>query len=189
MPMSAIFGQTTQGNFVLSGGAGLQFINSSMKAVYDGTTEEKYSINSFTFVPSFGYFVIDNLAIGLSGTISNSTQKDEDGNKNSTNSFLIVPTALYYFPMEGQIRPIAQIGIGYTSLIYKYKPKTGDDDKESFSGAAFNFGGGISYFIRENISFNFGLSYTIATLKSGDDDKYKIKQGNFGSNVGISIFL
>ncbi|SDD29166.1 hypothetical protein [Williamwhitmania taraxaci] len=66
MPSISIFGQTTKGNFVLSGATGLQFISSNVKTVYDGKTVSEYDVNSFSFSPSFGYFVIDNLAIGLS---------------------------------------------------------------------------------------------------------------------------
>jgi len=189
MPGITIFGQTTKGNFVLSGGIGLQFIGSNVKEVYDGTTEDEYTINSFSILPSFGYFVMDNLAIGLSGNISSSTTKYEGGDKEKTNSTLILPTALYYFPMDGKLRPLVQIGVGYTSFTNKYIPKTGDDEKSSYGGLAVNFGGGISYFLAENISLNFGLSYTKATLTDSDDDKSKVKQGNFGSNIGVSVFF
>lgn len=189
MPAITSFGQTTKGNFVLSGGIGLQFISSNVKEVYDGTTSDEYTMNSFSILPSFGYFVIDNLAIGLSGNISSSTTKYEDGDKEKTNSTLIMPTALYYFPVAGKLRPLLQIGVGYTSMTYKYIPKTGDDQKSSFGGLALNFGGGIAYFVAENISLNLGLSYTKATLTDSDEDKSKYKQGNFGSNVGVSVFF
>ena len=57
------------------------------------------------------------------------------------------------------------------------------------SGLALNFGGGVAYFINEYMSFNFGLSYTMANLKDSDDSDYVQKQGNFAANVGVSIFL
>jgi outer membrane protein len=184
-----IFAQTQKGNFVLSGGTGLQFTSSNIKYVYDGETEGTGTISSFTFIPSFAYFIMDNLAIGLASNFTTSSNKDEDGDKYNSNSSLIVPTAIYYFPIEGKIRPLAQFGVGLSSQSTKYILKTGSDNKSSMSGLAINFGGGVSYFINESFSLNFGLSYTLANLKDGDDDKGKIKQGNFGSNIGLSIYF
>lgn len=181
--------KTKQGNIVLAGGAGLQFTNSNLKYVYDGETQESGTINSFTVMPSLAYFVIDDLAIGLAGTITSSTTKYEEGDKDISNSLLIIPTAIYYFPIEGKIRPLAQVGVGFSSQTSKYVPKSGSDNKSSASGLAVNFGGGFAYFVKENVSFNFGLSYTMVTLTDGDDNKAKIKQGNFGSNIGIAVYF
>lgn len=191
MPASTIFGQTTKGKFLLSGGTGLQFTGSNVKAVSDGETLGESNVNSFSFVPTFGYFVMDNLAVGLSSKISTNTEKYQSGDKSISNSFLILPTALYYFPLEGKFRPLVQIGVGYSSFSNEWVSKTSgiSSSKETYSGPAFNFGGGISYFISENISFNFSLSYTKSTLTNSDQSTYKYKQGDFGSNIGISVFL
>jgi outer membrane protein len=186
---STIFSQTKKGNFELSGGTGLQFISSNLKFISDGTTTDKTTMSSLSFLPSFGYFIIDNLAIGLAGNITTNTQKYEDGDKDVSTSTLIFPAALYYFPIAGKIRPIAQIGVGLASQTQKYVPKTGSNEKNSASGIAFNFGGGISYFMKENISINLGLSYTLANLTDSDDNTSKLKEGNFGSNIGFSIFF
>lgn len=186
---TSVFAQTKKGNFLLAGGAGLQFTSSHIKYVYNGETQGSGTISSFTFIPSFGYFVIDDLAVGLTSTITSSTTKYESGDKDVSISTMIIPTAIYYFPMEGKIRPLAQIGIGLSSQSSKYIPKSGSDDKTSASGLAANFGGGFAYFIKENVSFNFGLSYTLVTLTDGDDNKGKMKEGNFGSNLGIAIYF
>ncbi|MBW8330498.1 MAG: porin family protein [Prolixibacteraceae bacterium] len=183
------FAQTIKGNFVLSGGTGLQFVSSNVKSVYDGETDYEDKISSLSVMPSFAYFVIDNLAIGLNSIITTATSKDEDGDKDVSISTMILPTALYYFPMEGKIRPLVQVGIGLSSETYKYIPKSGDDEKMSYSGIAFNFGAGFAYFFKENISLNFGVSYTKANLTDGDDDKSEVKQGNFASNIGFSIYF
>ncbi len=183
------FAQTKKGNLLLSGGTGLQFTSSNVKYLYDGETQGKSTISTFSFVPTFAYFVVDDLAIGLTSTLTTSTDKSENGDKYVTNSTMILPTALYYFPMEGKLRPIAQIGVGLSSQTEKDVPKEGSDHKYSSSGLAMNFGGGVAYFLKENISLNFGLSYTIVNLTDGDDSKSKMKQGNFGSNIGLAIYF
>jgi outer membrane protein len=184
-----IVGQTKKGNFVISGGTGIQFTSSSTKDVYDGATDSEYTTNTFSIMPSGAYFVIDNLAVGLASNFSFSGVKYEDGDKNNTTTVLLLPVAMYYFPVEGNIRPLVQLGIGLSSLGNKDIPKTGSERKYSYSGLAINIGGGIAYFVKENTSFNVGLSYTKTTMTDSDDTKYKIKQGNFGLNVGIAVYF
>lgn len=142
-------------------------------------------------MPTFGYFVIDNLAVGLSGNITATTYKYAAGDKSVSNSALIMPVAIYYFPMEGKIRPTVQIGGGYSSIRENYYPKNySGDSKEIYSGPAFNLGGGVSYFISDDISFNFGLSYTGASMKEiNSTSDFKKNRGDFKSNLGISVFF
>lgn len=190
LPSILILGQTTKGKFILSAGTGVQFTGSNVKSVVDGKTQrESDKVNSFSFMPTFGYFVIDNLAVGLSSNISTTTYKYSTGDKYISNSTLIMPIAMYYFPMDGKIRPLVQIGVGYSSIRVNYVPKTFNNSKETYSGPAYNFGGGVSYFISEDISFNFGLSYTKSTLTKSTQNEFKQKRGDFGSNIGISIFF
>ncbi len=186
---NVIMAQTKRGSFMISGGSGITSSFTSSKSVYDGKSGDETTGNSLSILPSFGYFVLDNIAVGLAGNFSHCSSKSAGGDKDVINSIQIIPTALYFFPAQGKIRPIAQVGIGIASMTYKYIPKTGSDDKSSATGPVFNVGAGIAYFIKENISFNFGLSYTHVTLTSGDDSKSKQKQGNFGSNIGISLFF
>ncbi|MEI6059879.1 MAG: outer membrane beta-barrel protein [Bacteroidota bacterium] len=185
----AISAQTKKGDIFLSGGTGLTTTFMSVTPVYDGKSGDKTTGSSISFLPSVGYFVINNLAIGLAGNMSHNSSKGESGNKDVSNSIMIVPTAIYFFPVDGKVRPLAQFGVGLVSQTSKYIPKSGSNETNSVSGACINLGGGISYFIKENISFNFGLSYTRVTLTDGDDNKSKIKEGNFAGNIGISIFL
>jgi len=189
LPTMMLLAQTSKGQFILSGGTGLQFTAGNSKYIYDGETRYDYSTSTLSFIPSFGYFAADNLAIGLAGNIALSSEKDEDGDKYTSTSVLLMPTVLYFFPMVGKIRPLVQLGAGFASMVTKDIPKSGNNDKSSGSGFAFNFGGGIAYFVKENVSFNFGLSYTNSTLTDGDDDKMEMKQGNFGGNIGISVFF
>ncbi|PTN09403.1 outer membrane beta-barrel protein [Mangrovibacterium marinum] len=181
--------QTEKGTFLLSGSTGLNFLAMNYKVQYDGETYDDYDLSSFSVMPSFGYFIQDNIAIGLSSTMSFETMKYEDGDKEIMNSVMMIPSAFIFFPVEGDIKPFAQAGVGYSSMTNKWEPKTGSNYEDSYGGLTINFGGGLAYFVKENISFNLGLSYTKATFKNKDDDSEKIKQGNFGANIGIAIYL
>ena len=100
---NVIFAQTEQGKFVLSGATGLQFISSNIDYEYDGQSLGDVTQSSFSFMPSIGYFVMDNLAVGLTANFSSTTQKDE-GDKYTVSSTMLIPTAIYYFPVEGQFK-------------------------------------------------------------------------------------
>ena len=186
---SLVFSQTEKGNFMLSGSTGIMAASMNIKNVYDGETYEKYAQNLTSFLPSGGYFIKDNLAIGVGSNISINTVKHEDGDKVKSLENLTMPFAAYYFPVEGNVRPILQVGLGIMTSTYKDIPKNGSDEKYTSSGLAINFGGGAAIFINNNISINLGLSYTKANLTDGDDSKYKTNQGNFAGNVGISVYL
>jgi len=172
---SESFAQTTKGKFMVSGGTGLFFSSGETREVYDGETYDKTKRSTMSLIPSFGYFIMDDLAIGLTGSITNNSTKYEDDDKYSTTIALIMPTAVYYFSKEGSVRPLVQVGVGYTSINDKYIPDVGSDEKETYGGLAFNAGAGLAYFVADNISFNFGLSYTNSTYTNKDDTKQQFR--------------
>ncbi|VAW21516.1 hypothetical protein MNBD_BACTEROID01-628, partial [hydrothermal vent metagenome] len=139
--------QTEKGNFIIAGGAGLIATSSSIKEDYGGKTNDKYTVNSVTIQPSFGYFIMNDLAVILNNTFSLKTTKYEDGYKERYTSNLIVPTAVYYFPAEGSIRPIIQAGIGFSAAFQKVFPENERAKKYSAFGLALNLGGGVAIFI------------------------------------------
>lgn len=184
------YGQTSKGNYIVSGSTGLQFLSSNTKNVYDGETQNEFNTKTFSFNPSVGYFIIDDLAIGLSCNIkSDKYELNEDySSKSTSTSTLIAPTAMYYFPVDGKIRPFAQLGLGLQSVTNKVKGSY-SENKQTLNGLAVNVGGGVSYFVSKYVSIDLYLSYTKSNLKDTDDEKRKIKQGTFGSNIGISVFF
>jgi outer membrane protein len=182
------FSQTTKGRFIVSGAAGLQVNAGTIKYEYDGEDFGDTKQTTIQFTPSFGYFVIDNLAVGLSSSISSTTQKD-DGDKYTSTSIAIAPTVIYFFPVEGKIKPFVQVAAGLNNASNKYVPNEGPDEKESYSGLLLSGGGGVAFFINDNVSFNAGLTYNRSSLKDSDDDNYKVKQGILSGSVGISVFL
>jgi len=184
---NVILAQTEQGKFVLSGATGLQFLSSNIEVEYDGQSSGDMTQNSFTIIPSIGYFVMDNLAVGMTANFSSTTQKNE-GYKTKTTSTMILPTVLYYFPVAGNLKPLVQVGAGLMSFSKENK-NSENSYKDKFSGLALNFGGGASYFINDYVSLNFGVSYTMANLENSNDSDYVQKQGNFAGNIGLSIFL
>lgn len=183
----AINAQTEKGKWMVSGATGLQFGSLTTKQVYDGYSGGKMKTSTFSLMPSVNYFVMDNLAVGLGLSYTSSTQKG-NSYKDTTSSTILLPNAIYFFPLEGNIKPFAQIGAGYASVVYEYSGG-GDSDEEKFAGFVYNLGGGVAYFVQENITFNFGLSYTGGNLENDNYSNNEIKQSNFAANIGISVFF
>ncbi len=182
------FSQTTKGRFIVSGAAGLQINAGTLNYEFDGDEFSETKQTTIQFTPSFGYFVIDNLAVGLSGGITSTTQKDGDDKYTST-SLAIAPTAMYFFPVEGKIKPFVQVGVGINSSTNKFVSDEGPDEKDSYSGLLLSGGGGVAFFINENVSFNGGLSYNRSSMKNSDEEDYKIKQGILSGIIGISVYF
>lgn len=185
----SIFAQTLKGDFFLSGSTGLALTSDNVKTVYDGETYAEYHQNSFSLSPTIGYFVIDNLAIGLTSSMANSTQKDVNGNKVKASSLVFAPRAYYFFQYDEKIRPFADMAIGFSSDVKKSIPKTGYDTKDSSSGIMFGLGGGVFYFLSKNISVGLGLHYTFQSTTDGDNEDIKLKNSGIVSDISIGIFF
>jgi outer membrane protein len=131
--------------------------------------------NTFSFTPSFGYFVADNFAVGLN--LEYSSEKDEnlDVIDTKTSTILFEPFARYYiFTPNEKFAFFAEGGLGFGST--KVDPDQGDETK---SGTfRFRVSPGFAYFISDKWSLDFelsGISYTTYDRnKDVDDDKYSV---------------
>jgi len=183
MPALAIFGQPTKGNFVLSGAAGLNFKSSVEKTTYY-MMDVKDDLNLFPILPTVGYFIADNLAVGFLGGIY-FEKKEQFGDHNCV---FVMPTFLHYLSSGAKVRPFIHAGLGYSWVRETWNDGLeGGDDK--YRGLAGNFGGGLSYFITEKISLDLGLQYTRLSLKHREISARKYRQGEFGSKIGFSVFF
>ncbi len=180
--MSALaFPQTDKGTLIVSGKSSLEFVRTSSKYSQYGTPGPSGSseMNSFEFMPAIGYFIANNFALALSGTYSHSVV-----NVYKSNELVLMPTIMYYFPLESSFRPYVQAGIGYA----KATEKT-DFRKDSYSGPAFGGGLGLAYFINENISIDLGVELTRTKLTYSEDSNEKITGDNLGSAIGFTLFF
>jgi hypothetical protein len=128
------FAQTEKGKVVFSGGTSLLFTNNTMKTIYDGNTTGTYTATGLSFLPAFSWFIVNNLGLGLLGNLSTTTYKDDSGNKDIVSSISIMPSLMYYFPVAGKVRPLVLAAIGGESDVDKYVPKSGSNDKTTYSG-------------------------------------------------------
>jgi outer membrane protein W len=192
----AISAQTKKGNMFLSGGTSLtlNFLNSS-KPVNNGISGEATKWNSISFRPSFGYFVANNLSVGLVGYLYYGVTKYDDY-KNSSNTILLAPTISFFWPFNplgGKLRVYSRFGVGINIQTDKDTSPNylGQLVKSttSESGPSIDAGSGFSYFVKENISLNMDGGATFNYLKDKDDSKSKTREQKYFYNIGISVFF
>src|SRR5690554_452060 len=158
-----------EGNIFVEGNIGFGSTN-------DKNTETKTS--NFNFAPKAGYFISDDLAVGLDlGFGSNKTEvAGTETVKTSTVGFGAF--ARYYFLELGErFKTYGEFGIGYATTNDKIA-----EAKVNALGAGATLG--INYFVTENFAINFALADILTyTSAKGDWDGAKAVN-EFGFGVG-----
>ncbi len=143
---------------------------------------------SFNLVPKVGYFVIDNLAVGLDVNIAMSSEKD--GDYKTTQTLLSAgPFVRYYIPAE-KVWPFAELGGSIGSIKSKYG--SGSSDAENKSSLNSIWGGvGMAVPVGNHVTFDVLAGYRSITHKDkeNNDDNYRTVMGTVGVEVGIIVLL
>jgi outer membrane protein len=183
-------GQTEIGNVLIGGGTNmnLSFMNSKWKT--DDISGDAGKATNLELTPQIGYFVSDGLALGVQLPISYSAEEDESNEKFSTTSLAFVPFIRYYFG-TGIVKPYIHGGLGFGTLNMKYKPNFGSTESMSAGMFLFEMGGGLNYFISDNVALDFGLGYAYASAKPYEDNNvnYRNISAGVGITLGIAIML
>ena len=155
--------QTMQGQWMVGGTAGFNSTSNDPDGGADAVT-------TFNLNPNIGYFVIDNLAIGLNLGF--------ESHSGAGSVFSVGPQVRYYFVNLGESAKLfAQGRFGFAS----FSPEEGD----SYSGTEWGVGVGLAYFLNPHVALEGLLEYSSLTPNSDFD----FKQNTFGFNVGFQIHL
>ncbi len=182
---TSVHAQTDAGKFLLGGSTNLNLSASNSKVKYDGGSEDGPKYLNLSFTPAFGYFIINNLAVGMELNVSYDREKFEDEIESYT-SFSAAPFARYYIG-AGKIKPFGQalIGFGLGKSKYEYE---GISEDETFNFLFFGGGLGAAFFLNDLVSMDVSLVYTSDKSKYEDDDNKYITSG-ISLNLGITIIL
>lgn len=178
---AGVYAQIGQGTMMVGGNAGFSSIKYKQKQ--GSTTHDDYTMTTFSLAPQFGYFVIDNLAVGGDLNVSLSKYSDEDTDDESKdNSFELRPFVRYYLPQK--IFFHGQFGIGSGST------KDEDNNKNKYNLTSWNLGVGYAIFITNNIAIEPMIKYgsNIKNYKDANPDYKDINTG-LSLNVGFQIYL
>lgn len=160
-----------EGDIFIEGNVG--FNSSNNKNI-----EEKES--SFNISPKAGYFLTEDLALGLDLTYAASKTKVAGITTADVDGFGAGVFARYYFLDLGKrFKTYTELGAGYASA----KNKAGlVDEKLNVFGAGLDLG--INYFVTEKIALTFGLknliSFSSAKAEMGDVKGEAVTDFNLG---------
>jgi hypothetical protein len=165
------------------------------KSDADGFDEsDPVKMTNINLLPKLGYFVIDNLALGLDLNIARSTEKDgEDSDKYSQILFSVGPFVRYYIP-SSKVLPFFEISGSFGSINtkYDYSDNTYWED-DDYKSSVMTFGGGIGLaaFLGERVAFDVLAGYNSLTVKDKEDneDNYRTVIGTLGLKLGFTILL
>lgn len=187
--------QTEKGSWVVSGSTNIGFNNSTNKVKFDGRSVDGPKTTSFNITPSVGYFVANNIAIGvdLSFTAAKTTNTQyifdqEVSFDTKSNTIIVMPNATYYFKSASKVMPYLGAGIGYFSNTTKYPSdfSTNNEVKFTTDGLAWGAKGGIVFLVTPSVGIDLGLAYVNTSDK---EDDVKNVTNTFGVNAGFSFFF
>lgn len=173
LSVGTLLGQyTAQGNFMMGTTLGFSAATSTITQDY-GTgdvAKENPTYTQFSIAPSIGYFLIDNLAlgIGLDYTFNQVKNKSQATNKDS--DLLFGPFARYYIPMTEDMSFFLEANFGFGNS---------SDDQEV---------GGVPQNISTNIfAVGVGPGFTIFSSAAVGIEtlvKYNFARSDFDTNIG-----
>jgi outer membrane protein len=176
--------QAEKGNFLLGGSGSLDFGLLSLKLESDNISEDVGKMSNLEFTPGAGYFIANNLAVGLEFSLSRVSEK-EDGDRYTETTTMLLPFARLYFG-KSNVKPFVQAAVGPGWQKWGYK-----NDKETENLTGYEVGGGLAVFVRQNISLDISLGYAAATAKITDyrNLEWKSTASGIGGSIGFSFLF
>ncbi|MBI9037776.1 MAG: outer membrane beta-barrel protein [Bacteroidales bacterium] len=177
---SSAFAQVEKGNLGIVNSAYFGYVSMTSQPIYDGDSDsdEKTTTQQLSINPVIGYFVIDNLMIGMS--VAYTTKKIKyDGEWSDPETSSIIAVSGDYFFGKNKAKPFLEAAIGYRTL------SIGNKDEDAFSGLSFGGGAGLCYFINKNIGANIGFGYLISKLKNKSDKKFHYNNKDLSFRLGF----
>ncbi len=186
------YAQTEKGHFLIAANSNFSFTSVST-SVEDSDAEVNNTYLNFS--SAAGYFITDNLSIGLLANYFNGEKHGLD-----TSSFLAGPFARYYFAKSEKLLPFAQTSMTFGSNSYTFSIVNIDDSSVGTKEVSSDIFGyemdlGLSILLSKQISFDIILGYAHTKENTpyidlnGTETTTEKNTGAFGLNLGFSVFL
>jgi len=160
---------------------GPELAYSSASQEIDGFSA-KFKTTTLNLQLSGGYFVVDNLELGLGVQLASTLNKVDSAEQKSSGT-AIGPNVTYMVPIvENFYLPVFG-GISYNSL-------TIDDDfsETTLSGLAYGVGVGVEYLISNKIGARLSLIFNTGSLQDNDSE-LELDVTTTQAGIGVNIYL
>lgn len=197
---TVVFGQLEKGKIFIQGSSSIGFSSEKYTYISGGTSTESSKSISFGFSPKVGYFIIDNLPIGLLIDVYTYKNKATDSdNENTSNELLIGPFARYYFLAQDDLKPMAEVyaSFGGSKDKYDYSSYTNEYKYGIFK---FGIGAGASYFVTDHVAIDMLIGYNSSKYKlksetnasrsaASEDEDQTDKYAGLGISIGVVVTI
>lgn len=183
---------TAKGNWIIGGSTNLGFNSNKVTQKSGDYSVDGQKTTTFNITPTVGYFVIDNLAVGLN--LGYEVQKQDasyDFNQTAkvTNTvFSVIPSVTYFIEADSKAFPYISAGAGYAAIKTKVaSTETQNDNYFVWGGKA-----GLAYFITPSIAIDLGLNYQQLSTKYEETfstAENKIIFKTLGASIGFNFVL
>ena len=196
--------QTNQGNLTVGTSSSLNLIGSDSDIMGFGFSTVKFKsdrtgfqeedadkVASFNLSPEVGYFVIDNLAVGIDLNVGTSKVTEGTSNDSSTDNLIAAgPFVRYYIPTT-RVLPFVEVGASFGRVITKYDG--GFLDGEEFKTNLRSIGGGVGVAapLGDKVTLDIMAGYQSITIKADEnnDDNDRTVTGTIALRLGFTVFL
>ena len=114
-------------------------------------------VTTLNLLPKFGYFIINNLAVGLNMYIGTSTYKPKSGGKSNNTSFGLGPFIRYYIS-GSKVMPFFEISSLFGSETNKYEDSYSSSSNKN-SLTSFGGGAGLAVKLSDKVTFDMMAGY------------------------------
>lgn len=196
--------QTNKGKFLLGELSYIEFLGNGVmgstnlgyttfqnKSDGDNNDDSKDKMFSVNIVPRAGYFVIDNLAVGLDVFLATESHKAMDDAYKSTSTFFAAgPFVRYYIPTK-KVLPFAEVNYSIGSRTRKTEFDGNEPSTYKYGIQLYGAGLGLAIPIGEKVSFDAVAGYHAYVNKDKEDkeDNERMVAGTIGLKLGFTVFL
>ncbi len=153
----------------------------------DDSKDKQFSLN---IIPRAGYFVIDNLAIGLDVLLATESRKSgEFDYKDKSTFFAVGPFVRYYIPTK-KVLPFVEVN--YSMGSRKGKSEfDGSESSHNYAIKLYGAGLGVAIAIGEKVSFDAVAGYHayVNKDKEENDNNERLVASTIGLKLGFTVYL
>lgn len=143
-------------------------------------------IGDFTFnlQPRAGYFIIDNLAVGIDLVLHICSERNKDNENDNLDHRILGagPFVRYYYPLE-KFYPFVE-----ANVIFAQEHSKKPDWEYTENAMIYRVGIGGAFPISEKVTFDALLGYGYGNWK-GDEEQYDNTIGGIEFGFGFTVFL
>lgn len=149
------------------------------------------NVNSFSLLPKGGYFIMDNLAVGIETMVVSSSRKPVNmEGKYTETTFAIGPVVRYYYPLE-KIYPFAEIESMFGASVSKWPNSGGGYDMNRYSLFTVGLSLGAAVPLGDKVTFDTTVGYMQKVWKEADEneDDFSVIYAGPMIRMGFTIYL